>query len=69
MSKANELRGKSPDELSSRLIELRKKQFSLRMQTGSGQGVRASEVRETRKNIARIKTIMKESQQGKNQNG
>ncbi len=69
MSKANELRSKSLDELSSRLLELRKKQFSLRMQLGSGQSVRASEVRETRKNIARIKTIMKESQQGKNQNG
>ena len=69
MSKANELRGKSLDELSSRLIELRKKQFSLRMQTGSGQGVRASEVRETRKNIARIKTVMKENEQGKNTNG
>ena len=69
MSKVNELRSKSLDELSSSLLELRKKQFSLRMQLGSGQGVRASEVRETRKNIARIKTIMKESQQGKNQNG
>ncbi len=69
MSKVNELRSKSLDELSSRLLELRKKQFSLRMQLGSGQGVRASEVRETRKNIARIKTIMKESEQGKNQNG
>ena len=69
MSKANELRSKSLDELSSRLLELRKKQFSLRMQLGSGQSVRASEVRETRKDIARIKTIMKESEQGKNQNG
>ena len=69
MSKVNELRSKSLDELSSSLLELRKKQFSLRMQLGSGQGVRASEVRETRKNIARIKTIMKESEQGKNQNG
>ena len=69
MSKANELRGKSPDELSIKLLELRKKQFSLRMQMGSGQGVRASEVRETRKNIARIKTVMKENEQGKNPNG
>ena len=69
VSKVNELRGKSLDELSSRLIELRKKQFSLRMQMGSGQGVRASEVRETRKNIARIKTVMKENEQGKNPNG
>ena len=69
MSKANELRSKSLDELSSRLLELRKKQFSLRMQLGSGQGVRASEVRETRKDIARIKTVMKEHAQGKNPNG
>ena len=69
MSNAKELRGKSLDELSSRLLDLRKKQFSLRMQMGSGQGVKASEVRETRKNIARIKTVMKENEQGKNPNG
>ncbi len=69
MSNAKELRGKSLDELSSRLLELRRKQFSLRMQMGSGQGVKASEVRETRKNIARIKTVMKENEQGKNPNG
>lgn len=69
MSNAKELRGKSLDELSSRLLELRRKQFSLRMQMGSGQGVKASEVRETRKNIARIKTVMKENEQGNNPNG
>tara|TARA_E500000331_G_C16774233_1_gene505203 strand:- start:98 stop:307 length:210 start_codon:yes stop_codon:yes gene_type:complete len=69
VSNAKELRGKSLDELSSRLLELRRKQFSLRMQMGSGQGVKASEVRETRKNIARIKTVMKENEQGKNPNG
>lgn len=61
MSKADELRGKSMEELSDRLLELRKKQFGLRMQRGSGQGVRASEVRDTRKSIARIKTVMKEN--------
>ena len=64
MSKADEFRDKSSDELSDKLLELRKKQFGLRMQRGSGQGVRASEVRDTRKSIARIKTIMRENERG-----
>lgn len=61
--KAKELREKSAEELSALLIELRRKQFSLRMQNGAGQPPRASEVRETRHDIARIKTIMTERTQ------
>lgn len=62
--KANELRGKNEEELSALLIEKRRKQFDMRMETGSGRLAQANEVRETRRDIARIKTIMRELQKG-----
>jgi large subunit ribosomal protein L29 len=62
--KASELRAKGNEELSTLLIELRRKQFNTRMQSGSGQPVRSSEIRSTRRDIARIKTIIGERAQG-----
>ncbi len=62
--KASEMRGKTDEEVQQLLLELRRKQFNMRMQTGSGQPARASEVREARKDIARIKTIIQERRQG-----
>ena len=61
--KASELRGKTDSELREALLDLRRKQFNLRMQTASGQPVRTSEIRETRKDIARVKTIVEERNQ------
>ncbi|MBX9608183.1 MAG: 50S ribosomal protein L29 [Gammaproteobacteria bacterium] len=58
--KASEIREKNAAELSALLLELRRKQFNMRMQAGSGQPPRSSDIRETRKDIARIKTIMKQ---------
>ena len=62
--KADELRSKNNEELTATLLEMRRKQFNMRMEVGSGQFPRASEVRETRRVIARIKTIIRERQQG-----
>jgi large subunit ribosomal protein L29 len=56
----SELRQKSAKELSDLLIDLRREQFSLRMQQGSGQPARPSQIRALRKDIARIKTIQNE---------
>ena len=56
MNAMKQYEGKSEQELNTQLIELRKKQFGLRMQQGSGQPVKSSEIRSTRKDIARIKT-------------
>jgi len=53
-----EFKDKSEQELTTQLIELRKKQFGLRMQQGSGQPVKPSEIKSTRKDIARIKTML-----------
>ncbi len=60
--KANEIRQKSSDELSSELFESLKEQFVLRMQRASGQLNRPSDMRKVRRKIARIKTIINEMQ-------
>jgi large subunit ribosomal protein L29 len=62
--KATELRQKSQGELNTVLEELLKEQFNLRMQQGTGQLSRPSRVKEVRKDIARIKTLMNETQPG-----
>jgi len=58
--KANELRAKSQDELREALHELLKEQFNLRMQQGTGQLGRPHLMRDVRRNIARVKTVMNE---------
>ena len=58
--KANELRDKDGAELTVLLLELRRKQFNMRMQAGSGQPPRSTDIRETRRDIARVKTIIKQ---------
>ncbi len=62
--KASELRDKNLAELEEILLELRQEQFNLRMQQGIGQLSRPSEMTHTRKNIARVKTIMNEQKTG-----
>jgi large subunit ribosomal protein L29 len=62
--KANELREKDLKELASTLIELRKEQFNLRMQQGSGQLSRPSQMKAVRRDIARIKTLMHQQSAG-----
>ena len=61
---ASELRQKSPAELEGALLELRKEQFNLRMQQGTGQLSRPSEMRRVRKEIARVKTLLNEKSEG-----
>ena len=58
--KANELRDKTRQELQSVLEDLLKEQFNLRMQAGIGQLARHHVIKEVRKNIARVKTVMNE---------
>lgn len=58
--KANDLRKKSQEELSSELVDSLKEQFVLRMQRASGQLNRPAEMKKVRRKIARIKTIINE---------
>jgi large subunit ribosomal protein L29 len=56
--KAEELRGKTPDELKTQLTELKKEAFNLRFQRASGQLENTARVRQVRRDIARIQTIL-----------
>ena len=56
--KSNELREKSVDELKAALGYELKSQFKLRMQHATGQLNESHKVKETRRNIARIKTVI-----------
>ena len=62
--KAQDLRDKSVDELGEELLRLRKEEFSLRMQFASGQLGQTHLMGETRRDIARVKTVMKEKANG-----
>ncbi len=55
-----ELRAKSADDLTKELLDLRKAQFSLRMQQATQQLTNPSEIAKVRRQIARVKTIMTE---------
>ena len=57
---AKDYREKSEADLSKELIELRKEQFNLRMQRGSGQLSNPARFSQLRKEIARVKTVLNE---------
>ncbi len=56
--KAGEVRDMTQDELKDKLLQLKKEQFNLRFQTATGQLEKTARVREVRRDIARIKTIL-----------
>ncbi len=56
---AAELKDKKKDELLDELIVLRQEQFNLRMQMATGQSARPDQMRKVRKNIARVKTVLR----------
>jgi large subunit ribosomal protein L29 len=58
--KVSELREKNDADLGKELLDLRKAQFSLRMQLATQQLSDTSQVGKMRKDIARIKTIQHE---------
>jgi large subunit ribosomal protein L29 len=57
---ASDVRAKTPDELTTMLLDLRKEQFNLRFQRATGQQENTSRVRVVRRDIARVKTILAE---------
>jgi large subunit ribosomal protein L29 len=61
--KAEDLRTKSADELKESLVGLRKERFNLRFQQASGQLENTARARQVRRDIARIKTILRDKQQ------
>jgi large subunit ribosomal protein L29 len=55
-----DLRASTGDQLGDQLLKLKKEQFNLRFQRANGQLEKTSRVREVRKQIARIMTVMNE---------
>ncbi|MBT4017615.1 MAG: 50S ribosomal protein L29 [Alphaproteobacteria bacterium] len=61
--KAEELRGKSADELQAQLLDLKKESLNLRFQQASGQLENTARMRQVRRDVARIKTQLRTSAQ------
>ena len=58
--KAKELREKSVEELNTELLSLLREQFNLRMQMAGGQLQQSHLLKQVRRNIARVKTLLAE---------
>ncbi|MBD8875360.1 MULTISPECIES: 50S ribosomal protein L29 [Stappiaceae] len=58
--KATDVRAKTLDELRTELEALKKEQFNLRFQKATGQLENTGRVRQIRRDVARIQTIMRE---------
>ena len=56
--KAEELKGKTVDQLQKMLLDLRKEQFNLRFQRSGGQLENTAQMRKVRRDIARVKTFI-----------
>ncbi len=56
----NELKAKSQDELKEALVSAKKELFNLRFQNATSQLDNTSRIKEVRKNIARIQTVITE---------
>ena len=57
---ASQFRDKSSAELLEQLVALRREQFNLRVQQATGQQAKADQVARVRRDIARLKTILRE---------
>ena len=58
--KIADVRGLTADQLADRLLDLKREQFNLRFQAATGQMEKSHRVGVIRKDIARIKTVMRQ---------
>jgi large subunit ribosomal protein L29 len=65
MMKAIELRAKDEAQLNQELLDLLRAQFSLRMQKGTQQLSNTSQIKRTRRDIARVRTLLAEQARAK----
>lgn len=59
--KATEIRAQTPDQMNDELAKLKKEQFNLRFQKATGQLEKTARVKQVRRDIARIKTIARQT--------
>ncbi|MGM9882095.1 MAG: 50S ribosomal protein L29 [Bacilli bacterium] len=62
--KTNELRNLTTEELTKKVLECKEELFNLRMQKATGMLEKPSRIRELRKTVARINTILNERKEG-----
>lgn len=62
--KASEIRAKSDDELQSELESSLRELFNLRMQSELSEGFKTHQLKQVKRNIARLKTIKRERKNG-----
>jgi large subunit ribosomal protein L29 len=55
----DDVRRMTPDQLSDELLSLKKEQFNLRFQAATGQLEKTHRVQEVRRDIARLKTVLR----------
>jgi len=60
--KIKEVRAMSVEQLADEVIKLRREQFNLRMQSATGQGAKPDQHGKGRRDIARLKTVLRERQ-------
>ncbi len=60
----NEIRTNSAEDLQARLMDLKKELFNLRFQLSTGQLENPTRIKEVKKSIAQIKTVMREQEIG-----
>lgn len=65
MSKKDDLRSRSVEELNKELLELRRAQFGLRMQLATQSLTKHSEIERVRRQIARVHTFLNEKSKSK----
>ena len=58
--KAKELREKSVEELNTELLGLLREQFNLRIQASTGQLSQTHTLKQVRRDVARVKTVLNE---------
>lgn len=57
---ANDLRDKTPDQLREQLVSLKKEAFNLRFQQATGAMENTARIRQVRRDVARVKTVLNE---------
>jgi large subunit ribosomal protein L29 len=57
---AKAMREKSAKDLQEELLKLRREQFNLRVQSATGQQAKPDQVGKVRRDIARVKTVLRE---------
>ncbi len=63
--KASDLRGRTADQLQEQLTQLRKERFNLRFQKATGQLENVGRVRQVRRDIARVLTVLAEQERAR----